>query len=185
VIRGDRSSADRLTALVGKLGIVEARRGPTAHSGSIYVMIEQPSLRCHRSADSTWCAATHDPSRPSLRGNPRLGHERLEHRRRLLVVTGRGLDPVHQSRAARLALCCGGRAALERLPLPERVGLLQAAPPVLAILSIGAITCRARSQSRVARSAIACDAEAEGRSALDGDLVPAQDWNVGRMAVPA
>jgi len=36
----------------------------------------------------------------------------------------------------------------------------------------------------VALSAIACDAEAAGRSALDGDLARLRDWTAGKMAVP-
>ena len=50
------------------------------------------------------------------------------------------------------------------------VSAAYAGSSVLPILLIGAIMCRTRSQSGVARSAVACDAEAEGRSALDGDL---------------
>ena len=42
VIRGRRTSVDRFTASAGKLGVVEARQGRTAHPGSIYVMIDQP-----------------------------------------------------------------------------------------------------------------------------------------------
>lgn len=41
VVWGNRSSADRSTALAGQLKVVEARQGPTAYAGSIYVMIEQ------------------------------------------------------------------------------------------------------------------------------------------------
>jgi hypothetical protein len=42
VVRGNRDSADRFTASAGELRIVEARQGPTAYPGSIYVMIDQP-----------------------------------------------------------------------------------------------------------------------------------------------
>jgi hypothetical protein len=42
VVRGGRTSADRFRASAGKLGVAEARQGPTAHPGSIYVMIDQP-----------------------------------------------------------------------------------------------------------------------------------------------
>jgi len=51
-------------------------------------------------------------------------------------------------------------------------------------LPTGAMMCRPRSQSRVARSAIACDAEAEGRSALDGDLARLKTGALGGWPFP-
>jgi hypothetical protein len=42
VIGARRTSADRFAASAGKLGVVEARQGATAHAGSIYVTIDQP-----------------------------------------------------------------------------------------------------------------------------------------------
>ena len=44
--------------------------------------------------------------------------------------------------------------------------------------------CRTRSRSRVARSAIACDAEAAGRSALDGDLGRLKTGAPGEWPIP-
>jgi hypothetical protein len=45
VVRGDKTSTDVLNALAGQLGIVEAKRGPTAHPGSIYVMPPERPLK--------------------------------------------------------------------------------------------------------------------------------------------
>lgn len=42
LLLGSSSSPDPLTALAGQLRIVTARQGPTAHPGSIYLMIKQP-----------------------------------------------------------------------------------------------------------------------------------------------
>jgi len=64
----------------------------------------------------------------------------------------------------------------------QRLGV---AYPVLTIIPIGAISCRQRSQSRVARSAIACDAQAAGRSALDGDLARLKTGAPGGWPFPA
>jgi hypothetical protein len=41
-IRTGRSATDRLAALAGRLDIIQASQGPTAHPGSIYVLIERP-----------------------------------------------------------------------------------------------------------------------------------------------
>ena len=42
LLLGSSSSPDPLTALACQLRMVTARQGPTAHPGSIYLMIKQP-----------------------------------------------------------------------------------------------------------------------------------------------
>jgi hypothetical protein len=42
VLRGSRFRSDPLAARASELCVVEAQQGPTAHHGSIYVMIDQP-----------------------------------------------------------------------------------------------------------------------------------------------
>jgi hypothetical protein len=44
VVRGDSTATDRLTALAGQLGIVQAQQASTAHPGSIYVMPPEKPL---------------------------------------------------------------------------------------------------------------------------------------------
>jgi hypothetical protein len=63
--------------------------------------------------------------------------------------------------------------ALAYLEYAHHVSLLREAILLYPVLPTGAGLCRTRSQSGVAHSAIACDAEDAGRSALDGDLDPA------------
>src|SRR5215472_1177419 len=90
--------------------------------------------------------------------------------------------PVHRDRYLRGPRRRPDRSHIRRGQAERRVDTLQSPEMqrgpaalalgrlVLTILPIGAIICREEDRSQERAERVACDAEAEGRSALDGDL---------------